>query len=144
MDNGFSRKKHPIIEVIVVTFFMFLVPHVIFAMCSSLLKEFTNNSSDLVFAQAETFAGIIGTVFSMFLYATGFLFEPFMKVAARWYDLIGYLQFGLWKLGFRSYFRRIWEDGINLWIYIGLMLFEVFVFMDGLKRFCMLTGWLPY
>lgn len=143
MDNGFTRKKHPIAELLIVTFFMLALPKVIFNITSALLRDFTNNSSDLVFAQAEAFAGIIGSVFSITLYMTGFLLEPFMKVAARWYDLIGYLQFGLFKLGFRSYFRRLREDGINLWLYIALMCFEVFLAIDGFRRFFVLTGWLP-
>ena len=141
VNSGVTKKKHPFVELLTVTFFMLGVPYVIFLMCRGLLKMHTNNSATLINAQAEAFAGIIGTGFTFILVMTDFFTVPLMAVIERWKELFADLRSGLWKEGMRSYLYSLKDKGIIFWYYLALAGFEVFLIIDGTRRFLALIGW---
>ena len=141
MDNeGLSKKKHPFVELFVATFFMLAVPFTIYIFFSSAMKLLTHYSPSLIACQSEAFAGLIGTAFAMMLIFSDFLNEPFKVVINRWWELFDNIRYGLWGVGLRCYLRNIWEHGIHFWWYLALTGFEVFLIVDGLKKFFAIVG----
>ena len=141
MDNGFTREKHPILEVIVAIIGMFAVPGIIYALFSAVMREYSTYSEALISAQAEGFAGIIGIVYALTLVFTDYLKGPGTVVEERWRNFLDFIKCGLWGEGFRGYLHDIKENGITFLAFLILTGFEIFLFVDGLRRFFAIMGW---
>ena len=142
MDNneGLSKKRHPFVELLVVTFFMLAVPFIVFVLLRKAMTEWTHYGPKLVFCQSETFAGLIGTAFAVMLIMSDVFNKPFKTVVDRWLELFDNIRYGLWSVGFRVYFDNIRENGLHFWWYLALIGFEVYLVLDGLRRFFDIVG----
>ncbi len=142
MDNkeGLSKKKHPYAELIIFSFFMLAVPFTIYIFFSSAMKYITKYSPALISCQAEAFAGIIGTAFAGMLLFSDVFSNPFKIVIERWAELFDNIRYGLWHVAKDTYLHDLKENGINFWIYLVLSGFEVFLIVDGLKKFFAIVG----
>ncbi|MCR5067836.1 MAG: hypothetical protein K6A14_07230 [Erysipelotrichaceae bacterium] len=141
VNSGVTKKKHPFVELLTVTFFMLAVPYVIFLMCRALLRTYTNNSSALINAQSEAFAGLIGTGVMFVLFLSDSFIIPLMAVLERWHELIADIRAGMWRSGLKTYAYNLKEKGILFWYYLALFGFEIWLIIDGCQRFVELLGW---
>ncbi len=140
VNEGITKKKHRLLELLITAFFLLLITYLTYLISDAIIRKFTGNSPALRFCQAEAFAGIIGSAFAALLLLTGLLDEPFHNVAERWKELGADFSCGLWQSGLRSYLYALKDKGIYFWLYLALFGFEVFLIIDGVRRFSELTG----
>ncbi len=138
--NGLTREKHPYVELFTAISAMLALPAAVYFLLSAVMKEYSNYSPALIAAQAEAFAGICGSVFALILYTCGLFIEPFIIFISRWAGLLGYIRYGLWDIGLKSYLTSLKEDGFAIWGYIVMTGFELFLVFDGLGKFFAITG----
>ena len=144
MDNrneGLTKKNHPYIELLTACIAMLGFPYLIYIMFSAAMKHYTRYSPALIAAQAEGFAGLIGTAFALMLFLSGIYKRPWQVTVERWKEFFGYARYGLWASAFQSLWLSIKEEGMNFLFYIALTAIQLWLAVDGINRFFTIIGW---
>lgn len=135
MNSGFSTKKNPYQGIWVVALFLIAVPVGIFFWTRGIITRYTpQEGRALIAAEATVFAGLIGSLFSLFFVLKGGLRMYFLVTAARTADFFSNVGISF-RCACRWWREDVRENGLAFLICVVLIALNAGVLVFGVLRF---------
>ncbi len=116
------------------------LPLLLYRVFYNVIEANASTPASLNKIQAQVFAGIIGTLFCAIMMVMGLLEDSFKVVVKRVGEFIYCLRYESVEHAFRWYWQNVKEKGYCFWIYLALIIFNIWFLVDGIVKFLQVTG----